>query len=174
MPTPQKTEIINNLTQKFQNSTGIYFTQFSGMNVAKVTELRRKFRENEVSYYVSKNTLTKMAANNAGYGDKLNDFLNGQIGIAYVEDDSAAPARVISDFEKENKEATLKVVGLVFEGEIFNGEKYKELANLPNRDQLLAKFVGTINQPMSQLVGTLNGTMSKFMGVLCSLKENKS
>ena len=54
MPTTQKTEIINDLTQKFQNSSGIYFTRYSGMNVAKVTELRRKFRENEVSYYVSK------------------------------------------------------------------------------------------------------------------------
>ena len=174
MPTPQKIEIINDLTQKFQNSSGIYFTQYSGMNVAKVSELRRKFRENEVSYFVSKNTLTKIAANNAGYEDKLNDLLNGQIGIAYVSGDAAAPARVIRNFKKENKDATLKVIGLVFEGEIFPAEKYKELANLPSRDGLLAKFVGTINQSMSKLVGTLNGSMSKLMGVLNSLKENKS
>ena len=173
MPTPQKTEIINDLTQKFQNSSGIYFTRYSGMNVVKVTELRRKFRENEVSYLVSKNTLTKIAANNAGYENKLNDLLNGQIGIAYVSGDSAAPARVIRNFEKENKDTTLEVIGLVFEGEIFSAEKYKELANLPNRDELLAKFVGTINQPMSKLVGTLNGALSKLMGVLHSLKKNK-
>ena len=103
MPTLQKTEIINDLTHKFQNSSGIYFTRYSGMNVVKVTELRRKFRENEVSYLVSKNTLTKIAANNAGYEDKLNDLLSGQIGIAYVSGDPAAPARVICNFEKENK-----------------------------------------------------------------------
>ena len=174
MPTLKKTELINDLTQKFQNSSGIYFTRYTGMNVAKVTELRRKFRENEVSYFISKNTLTKIAANNAGYEDKLNDLLNGQIGIAYVSDDSTAPARVIRNFEKENKNATLEVIGLVFEGEIFSAEKYKELANLPSRDELLAKFVGTINQPMSKLVGILNGVMSKLMGVLSSLKENKS
>ena len=174
MPTPQKIGIIDDLTHKFQNSSGIYFTRYSGMNVAKVTDQRRKFKENEVSYYVSKNTLTKIAANNAGYEDKLDDFLNGQIGIAYVSGDSTAPARVIRDFEKANKDATLKVIGLVFEGEIFSAEKYKELANLPSRDNLLAMFVGTINQPMSKLVGTLSGAMSKFMGVLHSLKENKS
>ena len=174
MPTPQKIEIINDLTQKFQNSSGIYFTQYSGMNVAKVSELRRKFRENEVSYFVSKNTLTKIAANNAGYEDKLNDLLNGQIGIAYVSGDATAPARVIRNFKKENKDATLKVIGLVFEGNIFSAEKYKELANLPSRDELLAMFVGTINQPMSKLVGILNGALSKLMGVLNSLKENKS
>ena len=174
MPTPQKIEIINDLTQKFQNSSGIYFTQYSGMNVAKVSELRRKFRENEVSYFVSKNTLTKIAANNAGYEDKLNDLLNGQIGIAYVSGDATAPARVIRNFKKENKDATLKVIGLVFEGNIFSAEKYKELANLPSRDELLAMFVGTINQPMSKLVGTLNGGLSKLMGVLNSLKEIKT
>ena len=174
MPTPQKTEIINDLTQKFQNSSGIYFTRYTGMDVAKVTELRRKFKENEVSYYVSKNTLTKIAANNAGYEDKLNDLLNGQIGIAYVSGDATAPARVIRNFKKENKDATLKVIGLVFEGNIFSAEKYKELANLPSRDELLAMFVGTINQPMSKLVGTLNGVLSKLMGVLNSLKENKT
>ena len=174
MPTRLKTEIINDLTQKFQSSSGIYFTRYSGMNVAKITELRRKFRENEVSYFVSKNTLTKIAAHNAGYEDKLNNFLNGQIGIAYVSGDAVAPARVMRNFEKENKDATLEVIGLVFEGEIFSAEKYKELANLPSYDELLAKFVGTINQPMSKLVGTLNGALSKLMGVLNSLKENKS
>ena len=174
MPTLQKTELINELTQKFQYSSGIYFTRYTGMNVAKVTELRRKFRENEVSYFISKNTLTKIAANNAGYEDKLKDWLNGQIGIAYTSGDSVAPARVIRNFEKENKNATLEVIGLVYEGEILSAEKYKELADLPSRDELLAKFAGTINQPMSKLVGTLNGVLSKLMGVLISLKENKT
>ena len=174
MPTQQKTKIIDDLTQKFQNSSAIYFTRYSGMKVAQLTELRKQFRENKVSYFVSKNTLTKIAASNAGYEDKLNDLLNGQIGIAYVSGDSTAPARVIRNFEKENKNVTLEVIGLIFEGEIFSAEKYKELANLPSRDELLAKFIGTINQPMSKLVGTLNGSMSKLMGILNSLKENKS
>ena len=173
MPTPQKIEIINDLTQKFQNSSGIYFTQYSGMNVAKITELRRKFRENEVSYFVSKNTLTKIAANNAGYEDKLNDLLNGQIGIAYVSGDPTAPARVIRNYEKENKDSSLEVVGLIFEGKLFNADKYKEISNLPSRDELLAHLVGCFNQPISKIVGTLNGAMSKLVMVLSSLKETK-
>ncbi len=174
MSTPQKTEIINDLTQKFQNSSGIYFTKYSGMNVAQATELRKQFRENEVSYFVSKNTLTKIAANNAGFENKLDGLLSGQIGIAYVAGDPTAPARVIRNFEKENKNSTLEVVGMVFEGEIFSAEKYKELADLPSRDVLLSMFVGTINQPMGKLVGVLSGAMSKLSGVLISLKENKS
>ena len=174
MPTPQKTEIVNKLTQKFQESTGIYLTKYTGMNVTQVTDLREQFRKNNVSYFVSKNTLTKIAAKNAGYEDKLNDFLSGQIGIAYVADDPIAPARAIRNFEKVNKNATLEVVGLVFEGELFSPDKYKELADLPTRDDLLAKFVGSINQPMTKLVGTLSGAMSKLSMVLLSLKDNKS
>jgi len=174
MPTPQKIEIVNELVQKFHNSSGIYFTKYSGMNVSETTKLRKQFRENGVSYFVSKNTLTKIAANNAGYEDKLDSLLTGQIGIAYVSGDSTAPARVIRNFEKENKNAALEVVGLVFEGKIYSAEKYKELANLPTHDVLLSMFIGTLNQPLANLVGTLNGAMSKLRGVLTSLKENKS
>ena len=174
MPTPQKIEIVNELTQKFQNSSGIYFTRYSGMNVAQATELRKQFRESDVYYFVSKNTLTKIAANNAGFEDKLDELLSGQIGIAYVTGDSTAPARAIKNFEKENKNATLAVVGLGFEGEIYSPEKYTELADLPSHDALLSMYVGTLNQPMSKVVGTLSGAMSKLSGVVTSVKENKA
>ena len=174
MPNEKKINIVKNIEQKINDSIAIYFTKYTGMNVIQATKLRREFREKSVEYKISKNTLTKIAAINAGYEDKLNDLLNGQIGIAYVAGDSTAPARVIRNFEKGNKDSTLEVIGLVFEGEIFSAEKYKELANLPSRDELLAKFVGTINQPMSKLVGTLNGAFSELLGVLSSLKENKS
>ena len=173
MPTIQKTEIINELTQKFQDSSGIYLTRYTGMNVAQATQLREQFRKNEVSYFVSKNTLTKLAARNAGFEDKLDNILRGQIGIAYALNDPTAPARVIRNFEQENKGSTLEVVGLVFEGELFNAAKYKELAVLPARDELLAKLVGSLNQPMTKLVGTLNGAMTKFAMALSSLKETK-
>ena len=174
MPTLQKTEIVNELTQKFQDSPGIYLTKYTGMNVAQATNLREQFRKNEVLYLVSKNTLTKIAAKNAGYENKLDEFLTGQIGIAYALNDPTAPARVIRNFEKENRDSTIEVMGLVFEGELCSAEKYKELADLPTRDELLAKLVGGLNQPMTKLVSTLNGAMSKLAIVLSSLKESKS
>ena len=174
MPTLQKQNIINELALKFEESSGIYLTKYSGMNVAQVTMLRKQFRENDVSYYVSKNTLTKIAAKQAGFSDQLNDLLTGQIGIAYSSSDPTAPARVIKNFEKENENASLEVVGLVFEGNIFSADKYRELADLPARDVLLSMFVGAINQPMTKLVGTLNGAMSNLSRILQSLKENKS
>ena len=173
MPNAHKIKIVDQLTQKFDNSSGIYFTQYTGMDVVQVTELRKQFRESGVDYHVSKNTLTKIAATKAGYENKLNDFLNGQVGIAYVNEDPTSPARIIKNFKKNNK-VTLEVLGLIFEGEIYSGDKYKELADLPSREELLSKFMGGLIQPINQLVGTLSGAMSKFVGVLNSLKEDKS
>ena len=173
MPNEQKNKLVEKLTKKFDSSSGIYFTRYSGMNVRQATELRQKFRESGVDYFVSKNTLTKIAADKAGYKDKLNDFFKGQVGIAYADKDPASPARVIKNYQKEYKD-TLEVLGLVFEGKIYSADKYKELADLPSREELLAKFVGGLIQPMNQLVGTLSGAMSQFVGVLNSLKEDKS
>ena len=146
---------------------------FRSIDVSQMTVLRKKFRDSGVDYFVSKNTLTKIAAKNAGYEDKLDNFLQGQIGVAYSGGDPVSPARVIKDFRKENKDL-LEVLGLVFEGDVYDGDKYKELADLPSREELLAKFVGGLNQPMTKIVGTLGGAMSKFVGVLTSLKGNKS
>ena len=173
MPNVHKINIVDQLTQKFESSSGIYFTCYTGMNVRQATELRKQFRESGVDYFISKNTLTKIAATKAGYEDKLNHFIKGQVGIAYADEDPTSPARVIKNFKKQNKDA-LEVLGLVFEGQVYGADKYKELANLPHREELIARFVGGLSQPMSQLVGTFNGVMSKLVGVLNSLKEDKS
>tara|TARA_Y100001970_G_C14232817_1_gene859752 strand:+ start:408 stop:929 length:522 start_codon:yes stop_codon:yes gene_type:complete len=173
MANQNKVEVVKQLTDKFSKSSGIYFTKYTGLDVASVTELRRQFRDNGVDYFVSKNTLTKIAASNAGFEDRLDGFLVGQIGIAYAGEDPTAPAKTIKAFKKDNKDL-LEVVGLVFEGEVYTSEKYIELASLPSREELLSKLVGGLNYPMGQLVGTLGGAMAKLVGVLSSLKENKS
>ena len=174
MPTQQKNEIINSLTEKFQKSSGIYFTKYSGMDVSQATAIRKMFRDNGVSFVVSKNTLSKIAANNAGFEGRLDDFFSGQVGIAYAEADPTAPARVIRDFEKNNDEMDLEVLGMVVEGEIYDSGKYKELASLPTREELLSSLVGALNQPMSSLVGTLNGCMSSFVRLMASLRDSKT
>ena len=110
MPNEDKVKIVDQLAQKFDNSSGIYFTRYTGMNVQQATELRKQFRESGVDFFVSKNTLTKLATTKAGYEEKLHDFLNGQVGIAYADEDPASPARVIKNFKKENKEI-LEVLG---------------------------------------------------------------
>ncbi len=111
----QKIELVESLTQKFKNSSALYFTKYTGMNVDQATELRFNFKESNSEYFISKNTLTKIAIENAGLDTKLfESYLSGQIGIAYAGDDPTAPARVIKDFCKSND--CLEVLGLYFDG----------------------------------------------------------
>ena len=173
MATEQKINVVKNTTEKFKNSSGIYFTKYTGMNVDQATKLRRNFREKSVEYKVTKNTLTKIAAINAGYDEQdISKFLDGQIAIAYSDSDPTAPAKVIKEFKKDHQDC-LDVVGLIFEGEFFDPKKYKQLADLPSEEELLTKFVIGLNSPMTKFSSALNSVMNKMVTVLGSLKNKK-
>ena len=133
MPNEQKISIVKETTDKLKNSSGVYFTRYTGIDVQMITKLRKSFRDNNVDYSVTKNTLTRLAAKEAGFEGVLDEILSGQVGIAYSEDPTA-PAKVIKEFKKENKEL-LEVLGLLFEGELYSSEKYKEFANLPTKEE---------------------------------------
>ena len=147
MPNEQKINVVKDTTEKFKKSSGVYFTRYTGIDVETITKLRKSFRDNDVDYLVTKNTLTKLAAKEAGFEGLFDNILSGQIGIAYSEDPTA-PAKVIKEFKKENEEL-LEVLGLLFEGELYSSEKYKEFANLLTKEESLAKMVMMFNQPMS-------------------------
>ena len=172
MPTEIKSKIIKEATDKIKASSGIYFTNYTGMDVMQATNLRKMFRDKNVDYVVTKNTLMKIAAKEAGYDGTFDDILNGQIATAFSMEDPTSPAKVIKEFKKDNKDC-LDVVGVVFDGELFDASKYKELADLPSREELIGKFVGAIGQPMNQFASTLNSVITNFVGVLDSLKNSK-
>ena len=174
MPTEQKIDVVKETTERFKKASCVYFTNYSGIDVQTITNLRKSFRENQVEFVVTKNTLTKIAAKEAGYEGLFDEILNGQVGIAYSEGDPTAPARVIKDFKKENEDL-LEVLGLFFEGELYPSEKYKELANLPSKEQSLAKLMGMLNQPLTKLAYTLDQMKGvKLVTALNNLKDTKN
>ena len=101
MPTEHKINIVKDTVKRFEKSKGVYFTNYTGIDVKTITDLRKSFRESNVEYVVSKNTLTKRAAKEVGY-DNLDEILTGQVGIAFSED-ATAPARIIKEFKKDNE-----------------------------------------------------------------------
>ena len=171
MPSQGNIKKVELLTDKFKNSSAMYFTKYTGMDVEQATKLRIVFTDNGIDFYVSKNTLSKLAAKNAGFDNIFDDILNGQIGIAYASENPAAPAKVIKDFSKDND--CLEVVGLYFDGELYDPSKYKELADLPSKEELLTKLVCGLNSPMTKIAFSLKATMSKLAGTLSSLQEQK-
>ena len=173
MPNVKKVELVEELSEKIKMSSALYFTKYTGMNVEQASDLRQSFTDNSVEFVVSKNTLTKIAAEKAGLDkDMFNEFLSGQIAIAYAGDDPTAPAKVIKNFSKENE--CLEVVGLYFDGELYNPEKYKEIASLPSREELLTKFVVALNYPMTSVLYSLKASMTSLVNALNNLKEQKN
>ena len=122
MANESKIKIVELAEERFKNSTGIYFTNYTGMNVNQATELRRQFREKNVKFTVIKNTLNKIAAKNAGIKG-LKDILLGQVAIAFSDEDPTSPAEVIKEFKKDND--CLDVLGVYFEGKLFDPDKFK-------------------------------------------------
>ena len=169
MPSQKNIDVVTSITEKFEKSQGIYFTKYTGLDVPKITSLRKSFTKNSVEFNVIKNTLTKLASKNAGLEDKFNDMLNGQVGIAFSQD-PVAPAKVIKEFNDENKDG-LEVLGVYFDGELYDANKYKQLAVLPSKEELLGKFVSCLNSPMFKLASTLIGSMSKVVFALRAIQK---
>jgi len=175
MPTQKKIELIDEFSQKFKESKSIFLTDFSGINVARTTQLRCSFRKSNVEYRILKNTLAKRSLKNAGI-EGLDELLSGMTAFAFSSTDAIAPIKVIKEFNKaqEKDKSTLVIKGCIFEGRILGPEKVEALATLPSREVLLAQFVGMLQSPLAKLVGTLKGASQKLLVALEQVKNQKS
>jgi large subunit ribosomal protein L10 len=171
MPTPQKEQIVQEMTDKFGRATSIFLVDFTGMDVNMATELRRNFREVQVEYRVLKNTLAKISFQNAGIKG-MDEFLTGVNGYAISYDDPTLPAKILEK-NKEYKEK-LKLKAALFEGNIVGADKVDNLAKLPSRLELIGKIATMLNSPMTKLVMTLNGAMANMVYALKALETKKN
>ncbi len=171
MPNKKNIQQVEELTEKLNKAKAIYFTDYIGLDVVSITQLRSEFFKNSMEFYVAKNTLLKIAAKNNKIKG-LDKFLTGPTAIAISYDEPTTPAKIIKEFAKKFEKPTVK--GILFEKEILDGSKFKSIADMPSREQLIAMFANSLQSPMVKLLGVLNATMSSLVGVLISLKEKKS
>ncbi|MDM8311190.1 LSU ribosomal protein L10P [Clostridium cadaveris] len=150
---------VEEIKEKLQKSQSVILASYQGLTVEEDTQLRKSLREAGVEYKVYKNTLVILAAKELGI-EGLDKHLQGPISIAIGYDDVTAPARILNDFAKTHKKLELKA-GLV-QGEIYDADKVKQLANIPSKDILIAKLLGSIKSPLS-----------KFAYLLNAIKESK-
>ncbi|WP_206459894.1 50S ribosomal protein L10 [Anaerovorax sp. IOR16] len=144
--------IIDEIKAKLEKAQSAVVIDYIGTTVAQADAMRRKLREANVDYTVYKNTLMARAIEGTPY-EGLKDVLEGPSAIAIGYDDAVAPARVLNGIIKDYKKMSFKAG--VIEGTLFDAEGVQAIANLPSRDEMIAKFMGSIQSPVSKFVRTL-------------------
>lgn len=167
----ERTADIEFLEKEFQEATGIFLADNDKISVEKVTKLRSDLRKNGIQFIVVKNSLAKIAATRVGKNDLVPHF-KGPTAVAVTKKEGTAPARIIRDFRKDNKDLLGLKVAYV-DGSIFKGNDAIKLADLPSREVLLSQLLGCLQAPMGKFAGVLNGFLSKFVGTLNALKDQK-
>ena len=155
-----KKGVVAEIAEKLQKSASCVVVDYKGLKVEEVTELRNKFREAGIDYKVYKNTLVRRAAAEVGNMAQFDDVnLVGTNAIAFGYEDRVAPAKIVNDFAKTHPKLELKM-GFV-EGEFYDAENIKKLAEIPSRDELIAKLLGSLKAPVSNFVYLVDAIAKK-------------
>ena len=172
MPNLKNIKTVEMLTEKLSNAKSIFFTDYLGLNVADVTNLRKEFYSNDVEYMVVKNTLLKLASKNNKY-DLEDGLFSGSTAIAISYDEPVVPAKVLKNFLKGNNELP-KVKGMIFEGNYLSGEEFESIANLPSKEESLNKMVSMLNSPLQNLARMIKSPMSDFVTLLKNINQKNN
>lgn len=158
MARPDKADAVAELSDMFRSSNAAVLTEYRGLTVAQLKTLRRSLGEN-AQYAVVKNTLTKIAAQEAGIAE-LDDLFAGPTAVAFVTGDPVDSAKALRDFAKENPALIIK--GGVLDGKPVSADEVKKLADLESREVLLAKLAGALKAKQSQAAALFQAPLSKF------------
>jgi large subunit ribosomal protein L10 len=168
MKRTDKEQLVTELTEKLKGAKALYYTDFTGLNVKRMTDLRRRLRRAGVEYVVIKNTLALRAVNESGLAGTR---LRGPTGLV-ISRDPVSGAKVLSDFAKENDQKP-GIKGGLLDGKQIGVEQVKQLASLPSREQMLAQLAGGLQAPLAGFLGVLNGVMYQMVGALEALRSQR-
>ena len=167
MARESKSGAVAEIAEEFRSSTAAVLTEYRGLSVAQLKQLRRSLAD-VASYAVVKNTLTRIAAREAGV-EGLDDLLVGPSAIAFVKGDPVAAAKGLKNFAKDNPALVLK--GAYMDGRVLDAAEVTKLADLESREVLLAKLAGAMKASMQQAAGLFNAPLSQAARVLAALQD---
>lgn len=166
----KKREVVDDLKKKIDSASVLAVSDYRGISVKQVTELRRKLRPEESEFRIIKNTLLRRAFESAGY-EKLNEHLQGPTGLLLGYKDPVGPLKALVDFMEEAEKGEIKA-GMV-EKTLVDRKGIAELAKLPPKEVLIAKVVGGFQAPIYGLVNCLQGNIRKLVYALNAIREKK-
>lgn len=169
-PREEKAETVKEIKDLFAQSQASVFTEYRGLTVTQLAELRTQLREAGTEYKVYKNSLVKIAANDSGY--EVNELLTGPVAVAFAKDDIAAAAKALKNFSDANKALILK--GGVLGENTISAEDISALAKLPSREVLLSQVAGIFQSPMVKSAGLFQAFTRNAAYAFKALADKKS
>ena len=165
----RKHQIVDSVHKQFESATLAVLSEYRGVDVAGMGDLRRMAREANVRIQVVKNTLARRAVEDTDF-ECLKDHLNGPLALA-ISDDPVAVAKTLSDFSGKND--AFKMQTGAMNGQLVSVEQLEQIAKLPSRDELLSTLIGTMAAPIQKFVSTLNEIPSGFVRVLAAIRDSE-
>jgi large subunit ribosomal protein L10 len=170
VPKPEKVAAVEEIKEKLDSSAVAILTEFQGLNVAEMTELRKLFRESDVDYKVYKNTLTSLAAKQLDVAG-VDEYLVGTTALAISREDPVAPAKIVKDFSSKHEH--FKIKAGILNKEVIASDKVIALADIPPKEVLLGMVLGGIQAPVSGLLRVLQGPIQSLAFALKNLADQK-
>ncbi|MBL7129099.1 MAG: 50S ribosomal protein L10 [Ignavibacteria bacterium] len=168
MEKKKKIETTGEIASLMDSTEALYLTDFTGMTVEEVNELRDEFFKSNIKYKVVKNTLALRAVqkskNFSDYNEKISEFLKGPTGIIFSDEDPIAPAKILKKFFNKSEKPKLKLA--IVEKEVYESDKLNALASLLSKDELIAGIVFCLNSPVSGIVGSINAVIRDLASVI--------
>jgi large subunit ribosomal protein L10 len=171
MEKEKKAEVIKELKDKFLRAKSVVFTDYTGMTVAEMSELRSLLKSASVEYRVIKNNLARIAAQDTPLSVLKEEHYRGPIGIALSYNDPLLGVKKVFEFIEKNEK--LKIKTSVVEGRLFSPEELKELSKLPPREVLLGMLAGGLAQPLQQFASLLHAVVANLAYALEALKRKR-
>ncbi|MSR36696.1 MAG: 50S ribosomal protein L10 [Gemmatimonadetes bacterium] len=166
-----KETFVAEFRERLDRAPVFYLTDFTGLDVKSLTKLRQSLRDSGAEYVVGKNRLVARALQEAQLPD-LGDALSGPTGVVFGYEDIIAPAKVLTDFQKDNADRPAFKLG-VLERKVLGPAQIAQLAKLPSREVLLAQLAGALQAPMAALASVLEAKVQEMAGLLDALKDQR-
>lgn len=166
-----KKVVVADIREKMEKAHSVVLVDYRGLTVAEVTDLRRQCRERGVEYVVLKNTMVRLAAEELGIVG-LEPHLNGPTAVAFGMKDAVAPAKVLTEFIKKAKKITIKC-GVV-DRKVISADGVQALSELPPKEVLIAKMMGSLNAPITNFVGVLSATLRSLVYAVDAVRKQKA
>ena len=166
-----KSEKVDAIKAKIEKAQVAIVTEYKGLSVEEITNLRRSLQKEGGDYMVTKNTLAKLAVKGTDY-EVLTETFKGPIGLAFGFEDQVSPAKAVAKFIKDTKKGV--ILGAALDGKLLSAAETEALAKLPSKEELIAKILGSINSPASGIANSVNAVMSQLTRAMAAVRDQKA